>query len=92
MKLFSAKEFFPYIMIAKMGVKMNSSIITKNHAADPEIGFLIKTISKPYGRATAMPTTWELNLTFESLAESTNLINRNLAANFNKVKILRVVI
>ena len=40
-----------------MGVKM---IITKNHAAYPEIRFLTKSISKPYGRASAMPTVWEL--------------------------------
>ena len=40
---------------------MNLRIITKNHAADPEKGFLKKSISKPYGRATAMPTAWELN-------------------------------
>ena len=39
---------------------MNLRIITKNHAADPEIGFLTKSISKPSGRATAMPTAWEL--------------------------------
>ena len=39
-----------------MGVKMNLKIVTKNHAADQEIGFLIKSISEPYGRATAMPT------------------------------------
>ena len=43
-----------------MGVKMNLRIITKNHPADPEIGFLTKSISKPNGRATAMPTAWEL--------------------------------
>ena len=43
-----------------MAVKMNLRIITKNHAADPEIGFLTKSISKPNGRATAMPTAWEL--------------------------------
>ena len=42
-----------------MGVKMNSRIITKNHAADPEIEFLRKSISKPYGRATARPPAWE---------------------------------
>ena len=30
-----------------MGVKINSRIITKNHAADPEIGFLTKSILKP---------------------------------------------
>ena len=43
-----------------MGVKMNLRIIAKNHAADPEIGLLTKSISKPYGHATAMPTAWEL--------------------------------
>ena len=32
----------------------------KNHAADPEIGFLTKSISKPYVRAMAMPTAWDL--------------------------------
>ena len=32
----------------------------KNHAADPEIGFLTKSISKPYVRAIAMPTAWDL--------------------------------
>ena len=46
----------------KMGVKMNLRIIPKNHAADPEIEFLKKLISKPYGRATAMPTAWELGI------------------------------
>ena len=39
-----------------MVVKMNLRIITNNHAADPEKGFLTKSISKSYGRATAMPT------------------------------------
>ena len=38
-----------------MGVKMNLRIITKNRAADPEIGFITKSILKPYGRAAAMP-------------------------------------
>ena len=33
----------------------------KNHAADPEIGFLTKLISKPNGCTTAMPTAWVLN-------------------------------
>ena len=40
---------------------MHLRIITKNHAAYPETGFLTKSISKPYGRATAMPPAWELN-------------------------------
>ena len=39
---------------------MNLRIITKNHAADPEIEFLTISISKPYGRATAMTPVWEL--------------------------------
>ena len=49
------------IFISKMAVKMNLRIITKNHAADPEKGFLAKSISKSNGYATAMPTAWELN-------------------------------
>ena len=49
-----------------MVVKMNLRIITKNHAADPEIGFLTKSILKPYGRATAMPKAWKLILKFDS--------------------------
>ena len=39
---------------------MNLRIIAKNHAADPEVGFLTKSISKPNGCATAMPTAWKL--------------------------------
>ena len=39
---------------------MNFRIKTKNHVADPEIEFLIKSISEPYGHATAMPTAEEL--------------------------------
>ena len=51
MKFFGVKEFFSFILISKMGVKMISRIIMKNLAADPEIGFLTKSISKPFGRA-----------------------------------------
>ena len=40
-----------------MAVKMNFTIMTKNHAADAEKGFLAKSISKPDCCATAMPTT-----------------------------------
>ena len=43
-----------------MGVKINFRIITKNRAADPEIGFLAESILKPYGRAAAIPTAWKL--------------------------------
>ena len=34
-----------------MGVKKDKSIITKNHASDPEIEFTIKLNSKPDGLA-----------------------------------------
>ena len=44
-----------------MAVKMNLRIITKRFAADPEIGFLTKSISKANGYGTAMPPAWELN-------------------------------
>ena len=44
-----------------MVVKMTLSVNMKNQAADPQIGFFTKSISKPCGRATAMPITWELN-------------------------------
>ena len=39
---------------------MNLRIITKSHQAESEIGFLTKSILKPYGRAAAMPTVWKL--------------------------------
>ena len=54
------RNFFSWILILKIAVKMNLSIITKNHAADPVIGFLTKSISKLYGRATAVPPVSEL--------------------------------
>ena len=41
---------------------MNLGIITKNRGADPEIGFLTKSVLKPYDRATAMPTAFESKL------------------------------
>ena len=43
-----------------MGVKINLRIIPKNYAADPGIEFLTKSISKAYGRATAMPPALDL--------------------------------
>ena len=45
-----SRNFFAWILILKMSVKMNLRIIMKNHEADPEIGFLTKSISTPYGR------------------------------------------
>ena len=41
-KFFWSQGLFSGILISKIGVKMNLRIITKNHAADPEIGFLTK--------------------------------------------------
>ena len=49
-----------------MGVKMNLSIVMKKHVADPEIGFLTKSILLPYGRATAIPLTWKLSNQWKS--------------------------
>ena len=47
-----------------MAVKINLRIRTKNHAADPEIGFLPKSISKPGSHALTMPIAWELKFLF----------------------------
>ena len=38
---------------------MNIRKITKNHAADPEIGFLTESILKPYEHSAVMPTAGE---------------------------------
>ena len=43
-----------------MFTKIKLRIVTKNHVADQETGFLTKSISKPSDRATAMPPAWEL--------------------------------
>ena len=52
-----------------MGVRMNLRIITKNMAAGPEIRFPVKSISKPYGRETAMPPAWDLTKTNDDFSE-----------------------
>ena len=44
----------------KMAMKINLKTITKNHAADPKIGLLTKSISKRNDCATASSTAWEL--------------------------------
>ena len=46
-EIFLVSNFFSWILISKMDVKMNLGIITKNRAADQEIGFLTKSILKP---------------------------------------------
>ena len=56
-----SRNFFSKIFISKMNVKMNLRIITKNHAADREKGFLTKSVLKTYGREAAMPTSWDLS-------------------------------
>ena len=57
---FGVKEFSFIDLASKMSVSRNLRITTKNHTADPEIGFITKSISKPYDRGTAVPTAWGL--------------------------------
>ena len=45
-----------------MGAKIILKIITRNHAAFPEIGILKESISKTYSRATAKSTAWTLKI------------------------------
>ena len=49
MKFFSVKEFFSWILISKIDVKLNLRIITKNHAADSKKGPPLKSILEPIG-------------------------------------------
>ena len=44
---------------------------------DPEKGLLTKSISKPYGRATAMPPAWELILWLSTLCDQNRLLNKS---------------
>ena len=46
---------------------MKLKIITKKYAVDPAIQFPDKLISKPFGRATAMPTAWALKKKYSKL-------------------------
>ena len=66
-----------------MAVKMNLRIITKNHAADPEITLLTKSISKPNGCTTAMPTVWELIITCSLVSRLFENIIQILLKNIN---------
>ena len=56
-----------------MDVETNLRVITKNHAAAPEIRFLTTSISQPFGRATAMPTAWEVNNQSQNLVTNKNI-------------------
>ena len=46
--ILESKNFILEILISKMGIKMNLRIIRKNYAADPEKGFLVKSILRPF--------------------------------------------
>ena len=70
-----------------MDLRIDFRIITKNHAADKEIGFLTKSISKLNGYATAMPTAWELKLTFLLNGEE-NKYNYKITLRKNLIKSL----
>ena len=52
---------------------MNFWMISKNRVADPEIGFLRKSILKPYGRAAVMPTAWELKFPLLKFSKSAEI-------------------
>ena len=57
---FGVKEFLFRVIWFKMGVKMNSRIITKNHAADSKIRFSQKFDFRADGTHESQPTAWEL--------------------------------
>ena len=56
---FGVKELVFMNFHLKMDFKMISRVITKNQAADTEIGFPTESILKPFGH-TDVPTAWEL--------------------------------
>ena len=56
------QQFFRLNFDLKNWCKKNLRIVTKNHEADPELGFLTKSILKPNGCAMAMPTAWKLKV------------------------------
>ena len=55
---------------------MNLTIITKNHAADPEIEFLAKSIWKSNRCASAMPTAWELRKKYLNVLASVGHVRK----------------
>ena len=57
---------------------MNLRIITKNRAADLEIGFLKKSFSKPNGLEAAMPTAWKLKL-FYLMSKMCDIFRKRLS-------------
>ena len=77
-----SRDFFTRILISKMGLKMNLRIITKSHEPDPKIGFLTKSISKPYSRATAMPPAWELSALLFKFRKEQNFNKRSFSSSW----------
>ena len=79
-----------------MGLIINLTIITKNHAADQEIGFFAKSISKSNGCATALPTAWELEYNETKIEEHTakisSLRNLSLLVNYKNFYIFILVL
>ena len=77
MYLFIKSGFENEIILVRrnlMAVKINLSIITKNHAADPEKEFLANSISMSNGCATAMPTAWDLRFTKRKIIQIYDLL------------------
>ena len=66
---------------------MNLKIITKNHAADPEIGFLTKSTSEPNDCATAIPTAWELRIKIRKHFQFGSRINSSRSSELSGGKI-----
>ena len=74
---FGVKNFFFANFFYKMDVIMNLRIKTKIYAADPDIGFLTKSILKRYCRVAVMPTASELMIIFtwmrDNLTDSSHI-------------------
>ena len=79
---FSVKEFFPWILISKMDVKMNLRMITKNHAADSKIGSPLKIDFRANWTHESNPTALELR----SLKDHHLIIILNQVFNFSNYR------
>ena len=55
MKIFVSESLFFRNFYSKMALKMNLRIITKKHAADPELGFRKRSVLKPYEPTSPCP-------------------------------------
>ena len=68
----------------KSGCKNEFKDNNENHGADPEIGFLAKSISMSNGCTTAMPTAWELITPF--LIDGSRQETRSLSKKSSKIR------